>query len=200
MANQDSSPTTVARVDLKDPVLAGFLAWLIPGAGHFYQGRHAKAGLFFVCIIGTFVYGMFLGKGQCVYAQWEPANMRRYSYLCQLGAGLPALPALVGAFRSKDHDTLPFLSEPWYMPPKPVDPRRNNAPLPATPENYREKTEVDVWYEKYSRGFELGTVFTMIAGLLNILAVFDALSGPAGSAASSAARKDDPGTLQTGAT
>jgi hypothetical protein len=198
VANQDTTPANVARVDLKDPVLAGFLAWLIPGAGHMYQGRHAKGLLFFVCILGTFIYGMFLGRGQCVYAQWEPASMRRYSYLCQLGAGLPALPALVGAMRSsQEKATLPFLSEPWYMPPRPVDPR-DNTPLPPRSENYRgEKTELDVWYEKYSRGFELGTVFTMIAGLLNILAVFDALSGPA---ASASGRKEEPAAVPSGAT
>ena len=40
-------------VELKDPMIAALLAWLIPGMGHFYQGRFAKAILFFVCISET---------------------------------------------------------------------------------------------------------------------------------------------------
>ena len=46
------------EIDLKDPRLAAFLAWLVPGLGHFYQGRTAKGVLFFVCILGTFLYGL----------------------------------------------------------------------------------------------------------------------------------------------
>jgi TM2 domain-containing membrane protein YozV len=173
------------QVNLKDPVLAAFLAWLIPGAGHFYQGRHAKGVLFLVCILGTFLFGLILGRGQCVYAQWEPASMRRYSYLCQLGAGLPALPALVGAYRSKSgnpDETLPFLSKRWYMPP-----RFTQDPMGGISYN-----ELDEWYAKYSRDFELGTVFTMIAGLLNILAIYDAWGGPAFGGAPARRKEEKP--------
>jgi hypothetical protein len=56
------------EIDLKDPVLAALLAWLIPGLGHWYQGRRHKAVLFFVCILGTFIYGLYLGEGRVVYA------------------------------------------------------------------------------------------------------------------------------------
>ena len=34
------------------------------------------------------------------------------------------------------------------------------------------------WNKRLNRYFELGTVYTMIAGLLNILAVYDAFAGP----------------------
>ena len=43
--------------------------------------------------------------------------------------------------------------------------------------------ELDEWHREYHGFFELGTVFTMIAGLLNILAIFDAAGGPVGSSA-----------------
>ena len=33
-------------------------------------------------------------------------------------------------------------------------------------------------HEEYHLYFELGTLFTMIAGLLNILAIYDAYAGP----------------------
>ena len=84
------------EIDLKDPFLAAFLAWLIPGAGHWYQGRRHKAILFFVWILGTFVFGLYLGEGRVVYASWRDGD-RRLPYLCQVGVGLPAMPALIQA-------------------------------------------------------------------------------------------------------
>jgi len=182
------------QINLKDPALAAFLAWLIPGGGHFYQGRTAKAVLFLTCILGTFSYGMFLSGGRCVYAQFQPPSMRRYSFLCQLGVGLPALPAVVGMMRhpskisevgsyraaaildEQNAFTLPFLSEPYYMPPtvyKDLSQRKYISP------------QLDNLNTEHHRYFELGTVFTMIAGLLNLLAVYDAWRGPAYSVASS---------------
>ena len=146
---------------LKEPGLAAFLAWLLPGLGHFYQGRMAKGALFMVCILGTFYYGLFLGDGHVVYAAWGPQE-RRLPFLCQIGVGLPALPALVQAKRVRDGKEPLFGG--WMAPP---------VRLPDG------QHELDVWHRKYHRYFELGTVYTMIAGLLNVLVIYDALAGPA---------------------
>ena len=92
--------------------MAALLAWLIPGLGHWYQGRRAKAVLYFVCIMGLFSYGLYLGGssetciqsqgtigyGRAVYFSWRQGD-RRWPYLCQIGMGLPALPALIQANR-----------------------------------------------------------------------------------------------------
>ena len=43
-------------------------------------------------------------------------------------------------------------------------------------------SELNQWHRLYHSNFEMGTVFTMIAGLLNILVIFDAAGGPVGSA------------------
>ena len=94
-------------IDLKNPALAGVLAWLVPGLGHFYQGRTAKGIVFCVCILSTFVYGVYLGGsselgwGRAVYASWRP-GYRRLPYLCQIGVGLAAMPALLEAQRAAD--------------------------------------------------------------------------------------------------
>lgn len=164
---------------LKDPVVAGCLAWLIPGLGHFYQGRVAKGLLFLVCILGTFCYGLYLGGGRVVYASMRP-NDRRLAYLCQVGVGLPSLPALVQAqrFRSQTlrHEAQQReqagdarLSD-WFMAPPEVssDDSRQDRP-----------DELDKLHGRLHRFFELGTVYTMIAGLLNVLAIYDACGGPA---------------------
>jgi hypothetical protein len=144
-------------VDLRDPLVAGVLAWLWPGAGHLYQGRTAKGMLFMLCILGTFFFGLLLSDGRAVYASWTEDD-KRLLYLCQLGAGLPALPALLLTFLVRD----------------------GRAPLfggiMAPPRDMRELND---WYKQMHRYFDLGTVYTMIAGLLNILVVYDALAGPA---------------------
>src|ERR1700756_3525244 len=80
------SPDSLS-IDLRDPYLAAFLAWLIPGAGHFYQRRWGKGGLFMVCILGMFFIGLWMGEGKVVYASWRP-NDQRYPYICQIGVGL----------------------------------------------------------------------------------------------------------------
>lgn len=151
-----SAPPAEEVVDLKDPIIAAVLAWLIPGLGHLYQRRTAKGLLFMICILSTFFFGLFCSSGHAVYASWTDWD-RRLPYLCQVGVGLPALPALVQTYLV----------------------RSGKAPLfggvmapPATPQ------ELNDWYRRLNKYFELGTVYTMIAGLLNVLAIYDAWGGP----------------------
>ncbi len=80
------------EIPLKTRWLAALLAFLLPGAGHLYQGRYFKAVLYSVCILGTFAWGMALGEWRVVHFRWDPID-RTYGYLCQVAVGLPALPA-----------------------------------------------------------------------------------------------------------
>jgi TM2 domain-containing membrane protein YozV len=59
---QDSGEPIV--VDLRDPYWAAFLAWIWPGAGHFYQRRFAKGFLFMICVLSTYFLGLGLGHGR----------------------------------------------------------------------------------------------------------------------------------------
>ena len=93
-----TGPTTTEVVELKDPVVAAFLAWLVPGLGHLYQGRTAKGLLFLICILSTFYYGLYLSGGRAVYTQWVDWDRRAYYYVCQAPVGLPAMPALLQTF------------------------------------------------------------------------------------------------------
>lgn len=166
-ANADLNSAAAApdqiEIDLKDPFLAAFLAWLIPGAGHWYQGRRHKAVLFFVWILGTFVFGLYLGEGRVVYASLRDSD-RRLPYLCQIGVGLPALPALVQAARKTP---LQFPVYKDFMAP------------PEVSQILNQEDELDRLQKRLHRYWEFGTVYTMIAGLLNILAIYDAWGGPA---------------------
>ena len=86
------APEDAIVIDLKNPWIAGLLAWAIPGLGHLYQGRTGKGLLFFICILGTFAYGLYLGGGKVVYAAVPWEQQFRWQYFCQLGVGLPAHP------------------------------------------------------------------------------------------------------------
>ena len=144
------------EIDLRDPAFAALLAWLWPGAGHVYQRRTGKGLLFMICILGTYFFGLALGEGKVVYASWNQVD-RRWQYPLQLGAGLPALPAVVQSMIV----------------------RRGNPPLlngvMAPP---RSQEQLSDWHKNLNLRFEIGTLYTMIAGLLNVLAIWDAYGGP----------------------
>lgn len=71
---------------LRSPALACFLAWLVPGLGHLFQGRRRRAALLFLLLVGLLVLGTALAEG---------SNLSRerhfYYWGGQFMAGLPAL-------------------------------------------------------------------------------------------------------------
>jgi hypothetical protein len=145
-------------IDLKNRYLAAFLAFLFPGAGHWYQGRIGKAGLFCSCIMVLFVMGLILAAGKCVYASWIP-NDYRWHYVLQAGVGLPAAPATIQWLAERnDIDVSGWLGRVMKRPSS--------------------TDELSQWHEQTSAGFDLGTLYTMVAGLLNLLVIFDAYGGP----------------------
>jgi len=86
-----------------NPIVSGLLAFLIPGAGHLYQGRVFKGLVYLICIHGAFFTGMCLGEGMAVHYK-VPPNAQGFqkislSYVAQVGAGAWALPAIWQARR-----------------------------------------------------------------------------------------------------
>jgi hypothetical protein len=152
-----SEPT----VSLRNPPLAAFLAWLVPGLGHFYQGRIGKGILYAVCILGLYAMGMIMGEGKIVFWRWvnplnNPEKFQLY-YLGQFFVGLPTLPALIqGTLHHFGWDSIlwGFMAEP--------------------PQN-----DLNALQTRLGKLVEIGSIYTCIAGLLNILAIYDAYEGPA---------------------
>lgn len=252
-------------VDLHDPYWAALLAWLWPGAGHFYQRRFAKGFLFMICVLSTYLFGLGLGHGRVVYASLK-TNDVRWQYFCQLGVGIPALPALAQSFKTaKGRDPWFVLCERYpsdygmsvneknrtlnglatlererqeaYLSKlnqisdpdqrrafeqqrasqrkeaiekqdqleqasakneararlrclriderEPVEPYSGPTMkdgLMAPPAGPALPNDTDVlsrWHYELKSFFELGTLYTVVAGLLNLLAVYDAFVGPA---------------------
>jgi hypothetical protein len=158
------APPTEAplQIDLRDPYFAALLAWLWPGAGHFYQRRYAKGVLFMVCILGTYFFGLALGEGKVVYAAWNRTE-KRWQFIPQVAIGLPAAPAVVQAVVGRNRSK-PLWGGFMAGPPGKTDQERT--------------AKLNEWHFKLNIAFELGTLYTMIAGLLNILAIWDAYGGP----------------------
>lgn len=185
------------KVDLRDRRWAALLAWLWPGAGHLYQRRYAKGVLLMVCILSTFLFGMVIGRGRVVYASTRP-NDFRWPYFCQIGIGVPAFPALLQAavtsggkepwFRMcrrypADTVTADGLREFAIIPPG--APSFSGKALydgfmapPAGPISLDHNNVLGMWHSELGHWFEMGTLYTMVAGLLNLLAVYDAFAGP----------------------
>lgn len=168
------------QVQLRQPGWAALWAWLWPGAGHFYQGRYAKGTLFMVCILTTYFFGLAIGGGHVVYASWTEGD-KRWQYFCQLGVGIPAFPAILQARRANSGDDSLFGG---LMAP------------PQGPVLLNAEDELARWHHDYHFFFELGTLYTMIAGLLNVLAVYDAWGGPVMMAAADDSQKRAPPGLE----
>jgi hypothetical protein len=99
------------RINLKDPWLAAMLSWLVPGLGHFYQGRTFKGTIYSVCILGLFLSGWAMADWSAV----QPPDVRQpladktllLKYTAQLGVGLPSLYGLVQSKRFYGLDNRP---------------------------------------------------------------------------------------------
>ncbi len=180
-------------INLRNRPLAALLAWLVPGAGHYYQGRRAKAAIYFASIYLIWIIGFTLGGYHVVYASWQPDD-KRWHYIPQVGAGIVALPALaqtsyINRFADpRTGETSQDYVPRWggFMAP-PHRPVMEDAP-----------DEVSAWYARYGAGYEMGTWFTMIAGLLNLLVIYDAYSGPLGIPISGRKKSNDPNPSSAG--
>ena len=267
------------RVRLKKPLIAAVLAFAIPGAGHWYQGRRFKATIYSVCILTIFVWGMILGGGQPVYSQLIyrtegqaptaqlqaslPRMKFSFGYAAQVLVGAPAWPAIIQEMRMRNSDAdIKWIDGPIKSDFQGLLSRGFGNPMsemitgtielnPANPQGSdvvtgtlhgvfadgstrdyvlagdinlgrkvfgspRREVRCDVltmdddgrevwlklegsisrsavdWFQaprdtleldrlngELSQNFDIGSVFTWIAGLLNLLAIWDAAEGPA---------------------
>jgi len=81
-------PASASDALLRAPI-AGLLAWLVPGLGHWYAGQRGRGLVCMVTITATFWTGVAIGG---VRETVDPAQ-RRLWFLAQLGAGGNALAA-----------------------------------------------------------------------------------------------------------
>ena len=160
----------VQRLDLKNPVWAGFLSWLVPGWGQIYQRRTAKGILFFFCVVPTFLVGCYFGSdsevgiARNVYYSWRPGN-RRIEFIAQACLGMAAIPAGLQAVQLNSGQQPPLGK---FMAPPKLDRFEKTGVAP---------TQTDI-VTRLHYCYDFGTILTVIAGLMNLLVIFDAVDGP----------------------
>jgi hypothetical protein len=158
--------------------LAALLSYLVPGLGQIYQGRVGKGVLFFVCVYALFFYGMYLGSWKNVFILDEATDssgllsslpfgknsairriLERPHFGGQFFIGVAAWPAIYQA---------------WAY-----NPRQNDDPplkgfMRMPPEEELQKLQRDG-----DKTWDLAWVYTVIAGVLNVMVIYDAFAGPA---------------------
>jgi hypothetical protein len=167
--------------------LAGFLSYLVPGLGQIYQGRIRKGLLFLVCLYGMFFTGLAMGSWRNVYLadvqqevvlfNWRLPNplanlYHRLHYAGQFWIGVAAWPALW------QYNKLPVPDDPFWKN------FERGAETPA------EQEELNQQITNSDKTPDLAWVYTVIAGVLNILVIYDAAAGPAFGAAMPKPKED----------
>jgi hypothetical protein len=179
MSSPPSAPPLPPR--RLDP-LAAVLSYLLPGLGQVLQGRIGKGLLFFVCLYGLFFYGMWMGQMKNV---WLPDATRlpavevpivgqldglakavyhRPQFLGQFWIGVAAWPALV--------------QYAAYEPPGEGEERARPAAVLGYYMQAPTEAELNTLQRGGDKRWDLGWVYTVIAGVLNVLVIYDAFAGP----------------------
>jgi hypothetical protein len=118
-------------------LLAGLLAWILPGAGHYYLGHRGIAAVLLIAI--SFAYGTGLAVGG-VKNSVNP-TLNRWLFLAEIGAGGYTIAGYIASNSLPDYDAdklSPYVS--FY------------------PES------------------DLAQIYLAVGGLLNLLAILDALT------------------------
>jgi hypothetical protein len=148
-------------------LIAGALAWLVPGAGHVYMGRKVRGLILCVCINALFWSGMAIGGVMTV----DPIGQSGW-YAAQMLTGISGVTGWQPQKRYRQGVARHF---PAHL--RVADPKK----LPADPESRKE------WYGRFvHRMAQDGTAlvypadvaaraYTGVAGMLNAMCIFDAV-------------------------
>jgi len=188
-----ATPTSIPDPVIRETsLMAALLSYLVPGVGQMYQGRIGKGLLFFFCLYGLFFYGMWLGHGEAQAAE-APAGdeqARVVSYRISSNVYLPdtaersnplGLPHLLANLYNRPQ----FAGQFWigiaawpavwhYTHPSGGILTRAIGDFEKTPPEWA----INQVQRRSNKLWDLGWVCTVIAGVLNILVIYDAYSGP----------------------
>lgn len=174
-------PPPPAEQPISNPI-AATLSYLIPGLGQIYQGRIGKGVLFFLCVYTLFFVGMYLGSGS-VHLKGQTYTVSSNVYLPDtaernnpfnlphLAANLYNRPQFAGQFWV-GVAAWPAVWQYLHYNEKP-DPLLGN--FQRTPA----ESALNAVHTSGDKLMELAWVFTVIAGVLNVMVIYDALAGPA---------------------
>jgi len=164
----NSGPTPIPPVKLD--FLAGLLSYLIPGLGQIKQGRVAKGLVFFVALYALFFYGWNLGQRKNVFLIDARDGS---SPLARFGNDLYHRPHFVGQF------FIGIAAWPAIWQYINFDEKKDEGPALGRMMRAPSSDEINRLQREESKTWDLGWVYTVIAGVLNILVIYDAIAGPA---------------------
>lgn len=143
-------------------IKAGLLTWLIPGLGHYVLGHRGLAAVFFVAI--TLPYGVGIAVGGVL----DSVNPRTNGWLllAEIGIGGYTVPCYL-ASQSIESSVL-----------KEVGLRAIPVPPPGRPpgEDYKRFIAARARYMSFYPGSDVAQIYLAAAGLLNLLAILDAIA------------------------
>ena len=165
-------------------LVAGILSYLVPGLGQIYQGRIGKGVLFMVCLLSLFFTGQAMGGWKNVYiptsdppagangngfAPPQDVRQRRFSqlirnlyqrwhYVGQFWIGVAAWPAV------------------WQY--NHYERTEDTGPVFGHFQREIPEQQLNQLQTEGGKRWDLGWVYTVIAGVLNILVIYDAFAGP----------------------
>ena len=179
MASPQASIETEDDVPPLPPVkldpLAALFSYLIPGLGQVYQGRVGKGLLFFSGLYLLFFYGMWMG-------QWRNVWLPDVSDMPQMQVGGFQFNGVPSALWYRPQ----FMGQFWIGTaawPAVVqyinyDRAKNAGPVFGKFQRMPSEDELNELQRNGSKRWDLGWVYTVIAGVLNLLVIYDALAGP----------------------
>jgi TM2 domain-containing membrane protein YozV len=145
-------------------LLAGVLAWLVPGAGHIYIGRRLRGGILFVTITATFWAGVAMGGVMTVDRQYQP-----WWFAAQMLTGVNGV---VGWYRQdRVYDQLQ--RDPDIGPPPAKSPPRPDDRQMAVDQALKDWPGGSIVVAYPTAG--VARAYSGVAGMLNLLCVFDAV-------------------------
>jgi TM2 domain-containing membrane protein YozV len=188
---QPATPPVRSPSPVRPDLFAAVLSYLVPGLGQIYQGRVGKGLLFLVSLYGLFFYGMWLGQWSNVFIAdtaarnpawrlpvWATNLYNRPHFAGQFWIGVAAWPAV------------------WHYTHDPANQARgpiNNRPdFIAKFEAAPSEDELNELQRDGDKHWDLGWVYTVIAGVLNVLVIYDALAGPAFGPEAEAGKSAEP--------
>jgi len=179
MASPQPSTQTAAESPPLPPVkldpLAALLSYLIPGLGQVYQGRVAKGLLFFFGLYLLFFYGMWMGQWRNVWLP-DASDLPEVVILGQQLEGLPKAlayrPQFLGQF------WIGTAAWPAVVQYVQYDRTKDSGPTFGKFQRTPVEDELNERQRNGSKRWDLGWVYTVIAGVLNLLVIYDALAGP----------------------
>ncbi len=137
---------------LPAPLIA-LAGWLLPGLGYFLIGEKKRAYIAGIAIILTFVLGLLIGGVRVIDVPGFDHNNQKRTGPRDTRWRLSAEPIAE------------VMNKPWYIAQSLVGPLNIGATAWSLSTDARQST---------ARIFDIGTLYTAVAGMLNLLVIIDA--------------------------